>query len=239
MNVALIFAGGVGKRMHSGATPKQFLTLRGKPILAYTLEHFQYSDEIDAIVLVSFEDWIPKCKEILEKYKLTKVCSVVPGGKTGFLSIDNGLKEIHRLFPDDSVVLIHDGVRPLINSQVIADCVKSTKKYGNAITVSPAIETIIIQDKDNNVENIFDRNVCQIAKAPQCFILADILSAHEKAMKENLENVIDSASLMDFYGYKLHTVVGPSDNIKITTPVDFYVFRAFVEARENSEIFGV
>ena len=175
MNVALIFAGGVGKRMHSGATPKQFLTLRGKPILAYTLEHFQYSDEIDAIVLVSVEDWIPKCKEILEKYKLTKVCSVVPGGKTGFLSIDNGLKEIHRLFPDDSVVLIHDGVRPLINSQVIADCVKSTKKYGNAITVSPAIETIIIQDKDNNVENIFDRNVCQIAKAPQCFILADIL----------------------------------------------------------------
>ena len=92
MNIAVIFAGGVGQRMHSGSTPKQFLKLRGKPIIVYTIEHFQNSASIDGIILVSLEDWIPYCEELTEKYGLSKVSAIIPGGDTGFASIGNGLR---------------------------------------------------------------------------------------------------------------------------------------------------
>ena len=239
MNIAVIFAGGVGKRMHSGAIPKQFLTLREKPILIYTLEHFQRSPVIDGIVLVSVESWIDRCCELIKQYNLTKVSAVVPGGINGFMSIDNGLRKAAELYPEDSVVLIHDGVRPLINQQIISDCIDAVKEYGSAITTAPAIETIIINNKESYIKEIFDRSVCQIAKAPQCFALHDVIAAHDKALAEGKNDFIDSAYLMFYYGHKLHTVEGPADNIKITTPSDFYVFRAFIEARENSDIFGV
>ena len=239
MNIAVIFAGGVGKRMHMGAIPKQFLELRSKPILVYTLEHFQVSKEIDGIVLVSVSEWIPYCHELVGKFHIDKVSSIVEGGKTGFMSIHNGLQRASELYPSDSVVLIHDGVRPLINQKVISDCIASVREFGSAITVSPAIETIITRDEDGNLDKIFDRSVCQIAKAPQCFYLNDIISAHQQAISEGYDDFIDSACLMDHYGKKLHTVNGPSDNIKITTPTDFYSFRAFVEVREKTEIFGM
>ena len=239
MNIAIIFAGGVGKRMHSGATPKQFLELQGKPILVYTLEHFQHSKDIDGIILVSVADWIPYCNELIARFYLDKVKAVVEGGTTGFMSIDNGLKKAVELYSEDSVVLIHDGVRPLINQRVISDCIASVRESGSAITVSPATETMIIKDENGDVGRIFDRSACQVAKAPQCFVLKDIVEVHKKAVADGFDDFIDSACLMNHYGYKLHTVTGPADNIKITTPADFFVFRAFLEARKNSEIFGV
>ncbi|HIV98650.1 MAG TPA: 2-C-methyl-D-erythritol 4-phosphate cytidylyltransferase [Candidatus Ornithospirochaeta avicola] len=237
-NVAVVFAGGVGKRMKSSGVPKQFLTLSGKPILVYTLEIFQHNENIDAIVLVSVENWIEKCHELINKYKLDKVSAVVSGGSNSFLSIDRGLRTASSLYPSDSVVLIHDGVRPLIDDCVIDRCIDSVRKYGSAITVSPAKETIII-NKGTVVDNILDRSILQVAKAPQCFILSDILKAHDDAIREGMNDFIDSASLMFYYNKELHTVEGPLDNIKITTFSDFYVFRAFLEARDNSEIFGV
>lgn len=239
MNISLIFAGGVGKRMHSGSIPKQFLELQGKPILVYTIEQFQHNEDIDSIILVSVNDWIPYCNELIAKYQLDKVVAVVNGGVTGFLSIGNGLKKASELYSEDSIILIHDGVRPLINNKIISDCIKTVQKFGTAITVAPAIETIIIKDGEDNVDTIFDRSSCQIAKAPQCFYLRDIIAAHKKAAEDHIDDFIDSACLMEHYGYKLHTVIGPSDNIKITTPTDFYVFGAYIEARKNSEIFGV
>ena len=240
MNIAIIFAGGVGQRMHSGGTPKQFLELHNKPILVYTLEQFQWCENIDAIILVSVANWITYCNELIDKYRLTKVISVISGGTTGFESIDKGILKTKELFPDDSVVLIHDGVRPLIDQQTINANIEAVKLYGSAITVSPAIETIIKQDDSTKeIDMIIDRGTCQIARAPQSFFLKDIFELHERAKREGLASFIASASLMFHYGYKLHTVVGSSDNIKITTPKDFYVFKAFVEARENYEIFGV
>lgn len=237
MNIAVIFAGGVGQRMHSGSTPKQFLKLRGKPIIVYTIEHFQDSPLIDGIIIVSLKEWIPYCEELVIRYGLTKVSAIVSGGSTGFESIGNGLQKANELYPDDSVVLIHDGVRPLINSELIKSDIEAVKKYGSAITVSEAIETIVVLNKAI-VADVIDRHQCQIAKAPQCFYLRDILAGHERAVSDGFDDFIDSASLMHHYGFELHTVVGPSDNIKITTPADFFVFKAFVEARENSEIFG-
>ena len=238
MNVAIIFAGGVGQRMHSGSTPKQFLEHRGKPILVYTLEHFQRNPRIDGIILVSVEGWIDYCRELLQKFRLTKVSAIVPGGSNGYESISNGLRKAGELYPEDTVVLIHDGVRPLIDQDIIDKDIDSVLEHGSAITVSPAIETIVIS-KDGKADEIIDRSCCKIAKAPQCFRLCDILSAHRKADEEGLTGFIDSASLMYHYGKELHMVEGPVDNIKITTPADFFVFKAFVEARENSVIFGV
>ena len=239
MNIALIFAGGTGQRMNTASKPKQFLELHGKPIIIYTLEHFQHHPKIDGIVVVCLEDWIPYCKELLEKFHISKALDVVPGGINGQESIYNGLVAAHNRYPADAVVLIHDGVRPLINEQIITNDILCVNEHGSAITVSPAIETIVLKQKNGHVGNIFDRSECEMAKAPQCFYLGDIFANHERAKAEGKLDFIDSASLMQHYGCELSTVVGPPENIKITTPADFYIFRAIIDARENMQILGL
>ncbi len=162
-------------------------------------------------------------------------------GATGQESIFNGLQVIYKdcCNPNDCVVLIHDGVRPLINDTLISDNIASVRKFGSGITVTPAIETIVTANENNQIENVTDRKLCMHARAPQSFILKDIYDAHQKAIDENIHDMIDSASLMKYYGYNLFTVEGPVENIKITTPMDYYLFRAIYEARENSQIFGI
>lgn len=238
MNIAVIFAGGVGQRMNSGIKPKQFLELHGKPIIIHTIEHFEEHDEIEAIVLVCLENWIKYLEKLILKFSITKVKAIVPGGETGQLSIYNGLKKAEEICKD-SIVLIHDGVRPIINGELISNNIKSVKEKGNAITVSPAIETITIKtEKTDQVGEIIDRSKCQLAKAPQSFYLKDIIGAHRKALSINKIDYIDSACIMRDSGANLYTVECLPDNIKITTPLDFYTFRAIVDAKENSQIFG-
>lgn len=238
-NVAVIFAGGTGQRMNTKTKPKQFLQLHGKPILIYTMEQFQMHQEIDGIILVIIESWLGYSKSLLEQYNLTKVKEVVTGGSTGQDSIYRGLVAAAEHYSDDSIVLIHDGVRPLIDAKTISKDIACVKKHGTAITVSPAIETITIKNESGQVGQIVDRAKCQIAKAPQCFFLRDILDAHKKVQREGNKQFIDSASLIQYCGYQLYTVEGGSENIKITTPNDFYIFRAIVDAKENSQIFGL
>lgn len=239
MNIAVIFAGGTGQRMNTRTKPKQFLELHGKPIVVYTLELFQNSSVIDAIVLVMLDSWIDYSKNLIEKYRITKVKAIVSGGNNGQESIYNGVSKAHELFPEDSIVLVHDGVRPLIDLHTIEECIECVKSFGTAITVSPAIETVALMGNNNEVGEILPRKSCQMAKAPQCFRLNDFYNAHVQARAEGHLDFIDSASLMQFYGYSLHTIEGPVENIKITTPSDFYIFRAIEEARENSQIFGI
>jgi len=240
MNIALIFAGGTGQRMNTRSTPKQFLEVHGKPVLIYTLELFEQHPQIDGIVLVCLESWIPYCRTLLDKFHITKVKSIVPGGNSGQESIYHGVLKAHELYPADSVLLIHDGVRPLIDQKTITDCIACAKKNGNAITVSPAIETIFLKaEEKDQVGNIFNRADCMMAKAPQCFHLDDIYEAHRKALEENECDFIDSASLMQHYGATLFMVEGPTSNIKITMPSDFYIFRAILDARENLQIMGL
>ncbi|HJJ90233.1 MAG TPA: IspD/TarI family cytidylyltransferase [Methanocorpusculum sp.] len=238
-NVAIIFAGGTGQRMNSKTKPKQFLELHGKPIIVYTLEQFEQSERIDGIIVVCVDGWIDYCWKQVKKFGLEKVISIIPGGKTGFYSRRNGVIEASKYFPYDSVALMHDGVRPLIDRKTISDAIDSVLEFGSAITVSPAQETIItIKPDDGTVGEILDRSKCEIAKAPQCFHLGDMLKIHNQAYADGVEDCIDTAFLMRMYGYKLHTVTGLPENIKITTPSDFYIFRAITEARENSQIFG-
>ena len=239
MNIAVIFAGGSGQRMNTKSKPKQFLDVHGKPVLIYTLEFFQNHNQVDGIVLVCIETWIDYCKQLLNKYSITKVLDVVPGGKSGQDSIFIGLKTAYEKYDKNAVVLIHDGVRPLINEEVITKCLECVKEHGNAVTVSPAIETIFKKNNDGRVGSIFKRADCEMAKAPQCFYLRDIYNAHLKAQAEKKDDFIDSASMMQYYGQTLYTVEGPMENIKITTPSDFYIFRAIMDARENLQILGL
>ncbi|MBR4159839.1 MAG: 2-C-methyl-D-erythritol 4-phosphate cytidylyltransferase [Spirochaetia bacterium] len=238
MNNVLIFAGGAGRRMNSRSKPKQFLKLYGKEIIIHTLENFQNHPEVDNIVVVCIKGWITNLQKLLAQYNMDKVRLIVAGGKTGQESIYNGLCALADFAPEDSIVLVHDGVRPFVTDTLISDCIKSVKKYGSAITVTPATETIV-ELSEKKIQNITDRSKCYLAKAPQCFYLGELLEAHEKAIKDGNTNMIDSASLMKHYGHNLYVVPGNADNIKITTPADFYSFRALYDARENQQIFGL
>lgn len=237
-NIGIIFAGGTGKRMNTKSKPKQFLELHGKPILVYTLEIFNNHPEIEGIVLVVLEPWIEYCKSLIERFHLNKVKAVVKGGDTAMDSQYYGLLKASELFDDDAIVLIHDGVRPLIDEETISRNIISVKEHGSAITVTPAIETVTIKSESGEVGRIIERSKVELARAPQSFYLKNILDAHIKAHKEKVE-FIDSASLMQYFGYRLFSVEGSVENIKITTPDDFYTFRALVDAKENSQIFGI
>ena len=238
MNNALIFAGGSGSRMNSRGRPKQFLQFYGKELIIHTLENFQNHSEIDGIVVVCIEDWIPYLEKLLEKYQIDKVRKIVSGGATGQESIYKGICAIREFAEKESIVLVHDGVRPFINEDLISNCIESVKEHGSAITVTPAIETIVTTE-NGKITSITDRSKCYHAKAPQCFYLEELYKAHEKARADGNINMIDSASLMKFYGADLYTVEGNFDNIKITTPADFYTFKALYEVREQQQIFGL
>lgn len=241
MNYALIFAGGVGSRMNSKAKPKQFLEIHGKPIIIHTIEHFEMHSEIDSICIVIIEEWLDYTKKLIEKYNIKKVKWIVAGGGSALESQFNGLNAIRKSndYSADSVVLIHDGVRPLINEILISDCIKEVNRFGSAVTVAPAVETIIRTGKNNIIQDTFQRSECQLARAPQCFRIGEIIDAHEKAKAEGIYSFIDSTSMMLHFGYKIHTVEGPSENIKVTNPADFYICRALLDAKENSQIYGV
>ena len=239
MNIGVIFAGGVGSRMHSKERPKQFLDIYNKPIIVHTIEHFQECCDIDIVVVVCIEEWIDYCNDLIYQYRLNKVKRVVKGGASGQLSIYNGLKAAEELASDDdAIVLIHDGVRPLISSDLLSENVRDVKKYGSSITSSIVKETIVEIYDNGDVKSVPDRAHSRVAKAPQCFKLKDILNAHNRALNEGKKDFIDSCSMMKYYGFQLHMTEGPYENIKITTPDDFYTMRAILEAKENAQIYG-
>ncbi|MBZ1503431.1 IspD/TarI family cytidylyltransferase [Leuconostoc mesenteroides] len=240
MNIGVIFAGGVGSRMRSKGTPKQFLIVNGKPIIAHTIQVFQDSEDIDAVVVSILEENILLMEKIVKDFHLTKVSKIVAGGKTGQLSIYNGLEAASSLSSSGKdVVLIHDGVRPLIDKSLIRKNIDSVNLNGSAITTSPAKETFLLVGEDHKVEEVVDRKKSYIAKAPQSFFLEDILKVQKDAISKNIIDAIDSSTLMSLYNKRLFVVEGPYENIKITTPDDFYMFKALFDARENAQIFGI
>ncbi|HFI0639752.1 TPA: 2-C-methyl-D-erythritol 4-phosphate cytidylyltransferase [Streptococcus suis] len=235
---AVIFAGGSGSRMKTTTKPKQFLELHGKPIIIHTIEHFENHPMVDQIVIVCIEGWIEYLESMLSKFQIKKVVKIVPGGETGQMSIFNGIEAISKNSENDDIVLIHDGVRPLIDADIITNNIECVRKNRSAITVKPVIETVIQVNEENAITNVVDRDSCQTAVAPQSFYLSDIYSMHLKAQEDGLTNMTDSATLVRHYGLDLFTVMGGPENIKITTPSDFYIFRAIYDSRENAQIFG-
>lgn len=242
MNLGVIFAGGCGTRMNTKSKPKQFLDLNGKPIIIYTIELFDNHPQIDGIVVVCIESWIPYLKKMIRKFEITKVVRIVPGGNSGQESIYNGLCAAEEFTKEkteqNAIVLIHDGVRPLITEETITANIAKVKECGSCITTVPAIETVIVDNHDGTLA-IPKRSDCLMARAPQSFYLKEILGAHRRSQAEGKTDFVDSCSLMSHYGYKLGLVQGPMENIKITTPTDYFVLRAMVEVHENQQIFGI
>ena len=235
MNYALIFAGGTGSRM-GGPVPKQFLEVDNKPIIIHTVEVFNNTEAIDGIVIVCVKEYIDYCRKLAEKFNINKLIDIIPGGATGQKSIFEGLKYIYSRVskkPKKDTVLINDGVRPIIDEELIKKNIECTEKNGNCVSVAKAIETIITVDDIGQMNNTIDRSRCRYAKAPQTFILEDIYKTHLKAINDGEENIIDSATLMSMYGHKLYTVECKNENIKITTPIDYYMFKAIYEAEKN------
>lgn len=240
MNIGVIFAGGVGRRMHSKELPKQFLEIYNKPIIIHTIEIFEKNENIDAIVVVCVEEWIEYFKSLVCKFRLDKIKRIVPGGKTGQMSIYNGLLAAKEISGNsETIVLIHDGVRPLISSDLLTRNIEDVNKYGTSITSGIVKETIVEIDDSGNIKLVPDREHSRVAKAPQCFYLKDILLAHKQAQKEGVTTFIDSCTMMKHYGYQLHMTDGPYENIKITTPDDFYTMRAILQAKEDAQLKGI
>lgn len=225
--------------MNTKSRPKQFLELNGKPIIIYTLELFDNHPEVDAIVVACIESWIPFLKKMLRKFEINKVVDIVAGGQTGQDSIYNALCAAERYVgDDDATVMIHDGVRPLITEQTITSNLRTVEAYGSCITCVPATETFIVTQPDGSL-NIPSRANSLIARAPQSFKLKDIIAAHRQAIADNRHDFIDSCTMMSHYNHHLATVMGPMENIKITTPTDYFLFRAMVKVHEDQQIFGI
>lgn len=164
---ALIFAGGSGSRMKTTTKPKQFLELHDKPIIIHTIEHFENHPQIDQIVIVCIDGWHDYLRNLLEKFHIKKVVCIVSGGNTGQMSIFNGLEALKQFIQPavDDIVLIHDGVRPLIDEEIITKNINSVWKNGNAITAKPVIETVVQVDDQDKITNVVERSTCQTSSS--------------------------------------------------------------------------
>lgn len=240
MNIAIVFAGGSGVRMGAGV-PKQFLEIEGKPILFHTLSMFEMHHKIDKIYLAVLEDYIPYVWALAKEFHISKLAGVVSGGKTAQDSIYKALKRAKEENSGESIVLIHDGVRPFVDYDVISKNIKSVKENGSAITSNLCYETVLIsKDEGVTVEHLPNRKECYTAQAPQSFYLDDIIQAHEIIRKDNpeYEGIVDSCTIMKAIGKTSHLIEGNRGNIKVTTPVDVYMFRALLNYKENEQAFG-
>lgn len=238
MNNAVIFAGGTGTRMGIDDVPKQFLEIDGKPVIIYTLEHFQNHPNIDGIYVVCIETWIDYLIYQLRKYSIDKVRSIIPGGKTGQDSIYNGLVEAAKYGNEQDIVLIHDGVRPFISEDLISRNIEDTRLFGNSITCTKCNETFVMSKNGLDVDEIPIRRESYNAQAPQAFRLGDIISAHDEMRANNpgYKDVVDSCTLYNMLGRKIHLTEGIRGNIKITNPVDLYIFEAWLNFEKNNRL---
>jgi 2-C-methyl-D-erythritol 4-phosphate cytidylyltransferase len=238
MTIALIFAGGAGQRMNARAKPKQFLELHGKPIIIYTLEHFEYHAKIDDIIVVCLKERISELKHLCDRFDIRKVSQILPGGDGGDMSIFNGLQALESICVNDDIVLIHDGVRPLINEELISANIACVREHGTAITVEAVIESVVRLNGGDCIVDIPPRDKMFIAKAPQSFHYGLIWDLYQKAVKDCIRT-IDSAHLCSIYDIEMHTVKSTPNNMKITAPQDYYIFRALYEAIESQQILGL
>ena len=213
---AIILAGGKGKRMGASVS-KQFIELKGKPIIYYTIKKFEENKNIDNIVVVLPPDEVSYFKEeILKKYSL-KIDKIVLGGTERQDSVYNALKSIADTETD--IVLIHDGARPFISNRIINDGIKYANEYGAAAPGVMPKDTIKVKNENNFSINTPDRSSLVEIQTPQVFKYKEILKCHEK-VKVNKEVVTDDTMVVEKYGYKVYLYKGEYTNIKVTTPED-------------------
>lgn len=242
MNYGLILAGGVGQRMRSSGTPKQFLKVFGKPIISYTLDKFEKCNDIDRCIVVCNAAWTDYMRELVKEYNQSKVFDIVSGGKDRQSSVKQGLEGIERDGGiSDDIIVIHDGVRPLVQEAIISENIRIAQKYGCAMTVKPVIETVCITKGENvDFESFKKRDDTYSLTAPQTFklgLLSDTYCKTESVVEPI--PILDAAIAYTYLGNKIHIVKENNSNIKITTPEDFYIMKAMLELEENRVIFGL
>lgn len=243
MNYAIILAGGSGQRMRKNGTPKQFLNVYGKPIIIYTLEQFQENPLIDQIIIPCNQDWICHMGDLVKKHSIDKVTKIVTGGRNRCESIQMGVDAISVPLTDDDIVVIHDGVRPLIRQDTISKNVEVAKSFGNAMTVRANVETVIVTEA-NAVDwtNFMNREHTYTLTAPQSFRGKELMGALKK-LSELSENsdlpLLDISLLYAKLGKQVFLVIEDGNNLKITTPEDYFYLKSYLEFQESKNILGV
>jgi len=228
--VAIIPAAGTGIRMGKHR-PKQFLDVDGRPLLALTLEKFQVCPAVDTVIVVAPQKDVTYCqREIVEKHRLTKVEKVVPGGERRQDSVRLGIEASGG---DYGLVLVHDGVRPLVAPDLIVRVVEAAQKHRAVITGLAAKETVKEIDENALVVKTYDRQKVWLVQTPQVFRYEDILMAHRRAVEEGWEEVTDDALLVEKMGIPVRIVEGSEDNIKVTTPRDLELVNFLVKRQKD------
>lgn len=243
MNIALILAAGVGQRMRNGGLPKQFLKLMGKPVIIYTLEKFEQCDEIDKIVIACHGSYVEYLQNLLQMFQIKKVDKVVVGGADRQSSIVKGLDTIHSMgAQEEDIVVIHDGVRPLVDSRTIRENIRVAKEYGCAITVHPVTESVVITEGEKaGINNFMKRADTYSMTAPQSFVFGKLQEAYNEidTIKEEGLPLLDAGMVYSKVHGDVQLVKEQGTNIKITTPEDFYYLKAILDLEENKYIFGL
>lgn len=243
MNFAIILAAGVGQRMRNGGLPKQFLKLMGKPIIAYTLEKFEGCKEIDKIIVVCHGSYIDHMSGILQLYQITKADKVIIGGNDRQSSLQRGLNAItENGGKSEDIVVIHDGVRPLVDIATIHENIRIAGQYGCAITVHPVTETVVVTDTEEaEIQNFKKRADTYSITAPQTFQLGKITEAYQNIATLGQPEIplLDAAMVYAQTGGEVHLVKEQGVNMKITTPEDYYFLKAILELEENKYVFGL
>ncbi|MGO1651014.1 2-C-methyl-D-erythritol 4-phosphate cytidylyltransferase [Senegalia sp. (in: firmicutes)] len=221
----IIPAAGMGKRMNSNIN-KQYILLKDRPILFYTLDQFEKNDFIDDIVVVAKDDEVEYArKNIINKYKFKKIKSIVKGGKERRDSVYNGLKSLDK---DTDIVLIHDGARPFINQETINSSIKAAIEHDAIVVGVPLKDTVKIVDSENIVRNTPDRSKLWQVQTPQAFSYSLIMDAYDRGIKEDL-NVTDDSMLVEHFGNPVKMIMGTYKNIKITTKEDLIMGKNFLD----------
>ena len=225
--VAIVLAAGQGKRMGADIQ-KQYMLLKERPVLYYSLKQFEESD-VDAIVLVVGKGEIEYCKrEIVEKYGFQKISAIIEGGKERYESVYLGLEAIQNA----DYVLIHDGARPLLTKEIIVKSMEQVKQYKACVVGMPVKDTIKIIDEKEFAKETPDRSTLWLVQTPQTFSFDLVKSSYRKIMEREDETVTDDAMVVEQYGnHKVKLIKGDYENIKITTPEDLFIAELLLDRR--------
>lgn len=235
MNVAIIIAGGIGSRMGQ-EIPKQFINVGEKPVIVYTLEAFQEHPLVDAIEVVCLDGWEQVLRAYARQYKIDKLKWVVKGGASGQESIRNGVYNFEGVLAEDDICIVHDGVRPMLDPEVITDVVRVAKERGNAVTSMPYNEQIfLVDEKDSATTTQFiPRETLRRVSTPQAYRFGLLDSKYHEAFEKGVG--IDGSNytntMMVQLGVKLNFAAGSDRNIKLTTPENLEFFRAWAAERD-------
>lgn len=233
MNVAVIIAGGVGSRMGM-SVPKQFVTIDNKPVLIYTMECFQNHPMIDAIELVCIDGWQETAQRYADKYGITKLREIVTGGETGQESIRNGVYALDGVCGEDDVVVIHDGIRPLVDESVLSDVIVKCKQYGNAVTSMPYNEQIFIKDDELSTTKYIPRETLRRVATPQAYKFGLLYEKYREAFEKKI-GIYGSSytnTMMVDLGVRLYFAAGSDKNIKLTTKDDLELFLGYLKTKK-------